>query len=311
LEKKPKKPKMFNLIKKLKGVFPQLALTPLNPTPSHPKPSKMSMTIENLEKRIAALEAQRSTDADRIAALESQKPAKAPKKPKAPTDEDKPKREANWFIVACGPVREAIKPAVAAFNSALPEGGKKLAGTAAPQVCRLLRHAGKLTPEIQPTEAEIMAAFELFLEAHKTGTLTPDGPRIRAEKSARSSAASSAASGKAAKPKAELSEADAAALKAQKAAKAAATRAANKAKKTAEEEAATKAAAEAEEAEADDSPLEAYEWKGDIGKGVKAYERIDSKGVSYIYSADGDDFKGIWDEATKKLNPAGKDIKMM
>ena len=267
------------------------------------------MTIENLEKRIAALESLRAADAERMAALEAQKPAKAPKAAKGPNDETKAKREANWFIVACGPVRAVIKPAVAAFNDALPEGGKKLAGTAAPQVCRMLRHAGQLAPEIQPTEAQIMAAFDIFLEAHKAGTLTPDGPRIRAEKSARSSAASSAASGKAAKPKAELSEEEAAALKAQKAAKAAATRAANKAKKAAEEAAA--AAAAAASAEEEEAPLESYEWKGDIGKGVKAYERIDHDGVSYIYSADGDDFKGVWDEATKKLNPAGKDIKMV
>jgi hypothetical protein len=262
------------------------------------------MTIESLEKRIAALEGLEK----RIVALESQKPAKASKAAAPKDDADKPKREANWFIAACKPVRAVIKPAVEAFNSALPEGSKKLAGTAAPQVCRYLRHAGALSPDIQPTEAQIMAAFEVFLEGHKTGTLTPDGPRIRAEKSARSSAASSAASGKAAKPKAELSEEDAAAMKAQKAAKAAATRAQNKAKKIAAEAAAPPPEPEAE---ADETVLEVYEWKGDIGKGLKTYERIDSDGVSYIYSADGDDFKGVWDEATKKLNPSGKDIKMI
>lgn len=56
--------------------------------------------------------------------------------------------------------------------------------------------------------------------------------------------------------------------------------------------------------------IETEEVNMDIGKGgSKPYERIVYQGVTYIYTADGENFLGEWNEATKKLNPNGKDIK--
>lgn len=53
--------------------------------------------------------------------------------------------------------------------------------------------------------------------------------------------------------------------------------------------------------------LEAYEWKGNIGKGMKTYERIDHGGKAYIYTAESV-YIGVFDEKAKKLDKSAKDI---
>jgi len=261
------------------------------------------MTIASLNTKILALEA-------RVEALEK-KPAKAPKAEKKPKDPDAPKREANWFIKAMGPIREALKPLIDAHNATLPEGTKKLNGADAPRVGRILNEAGLMSKEIQPSEAEIKEAVGLFLSGEAG---EPKGPALRAQAaakraSANSSVASEGSGAKAGKPKAEVSEEEAAAKRAAKAAKAAATRAANKAKKAEAE--AEKPAVEAEVVNDTAEVIDTEEVEMDIGKGLKTYERIVYGGVTYIYTADGDNFLGTWDEAKKVLNKNGKDIKNM
>ena len=217
--------------------------------------------------------------------------AKKPKAAKEPKAADAPKKEANWFVQALAPVRAALKPLIEAHNAALPEGSKKLAGTVAPQVGRVLKEAGQLSAEIKPTEAQIKAAFHSFLAS-------PPTPKT-------SSVASEGGGKAAAKPKAELSEEEAAAKRAQKAAKAKATREANKAKKA---EVVVEPFTDISAAE-EVTSIEKYEWCGDIGKGTKPYERIDYNGTSYIYTADGEAFVGEWNDTTKILKRDGYDIK--
>ena len=258
------------------------------------------MTLENMAQKMIAIES-------RLEALESQKPnksSKMPKAEKAPKDPNAPKKEANWFVKSLTPVRETLKPLIDAHNTALTEGSKKITGVCATQVGRILKEGGLMTKDIQPTEAQIQTAFATFLQ---TPLPTKTDELKAAASSKRASPASSVASAEkpnkaSTKPKAELSEDEAAAKRAAKATKAAATRAANKAKK------AEKPTEEAEEAE-DGVVIETQEVTMDIGKGMKKYERIDYDGVTYIYTADGDNFLGEWNEATKKLNSAGKDIK--
>jgi hypothetical protein len=246
------------------------------------------MSLATLESRINALEA-------RLAALESPK-AKPVKKAKAAEDaEAKPKKTANWFVKALGSVRATLKPLIEAHNAALPEGGKKLAGTVAPQVGRMLKEAGQLSAEVEPTEAQVATAFKSFL-------ISPPVPKTPDS----GSAASAAGGGSAAKPKAEMTEEMAAAKRSQKAAKAAATRAANKAKKVEGFADMPKAAPEAE-----GETVEQYEWVGDIGKGSKAYARIDYNGTGYIYTADGDTFIGELNPKTNAFTKGGHDIKNM
>jgi hypothetical protein len=218
--------------------------------------------------------------------------AKKAKAEPAADAEPKAKKEANWFVQALAPVRAALKPLIDAHNAALPEGGKKLAGTVAPQVGRVLKEAGQLSAEVSPTEAQIKAAFASFLAS-------PAEPKTASVASKASGAGS-----KASKPKAEMTEEEAAAKRAQKAAKAKATREANKAKKA---EAIVEPFTDMADGEA--TEIETYPWTGDVGKGVKTYERIDYNDASYIYTADGDGFIGTWDEATKTLNPTGYNIK--
>ena len=221
-----------------------------------------------------------------------EEPKAKAKKVKATDPEPKAKKEANWFVQALTPVRAALKPLIEAHNAALPEGAKKLAGTVAPQVGRVLKEAGQLAPKVSPTEVQIKAAFASFLAS-------PAEPKTASVASKASGAGS-----KASKPKAELTEEEAAAKRAQKAAKAKATREANKAKKA---EAVVEPFTDMAGAEV--TEIETYEWTGDVGKGVKAYERIDYNDKSYIYTADGDGFIGEWDEAMKTLNPTGYNIK--
>jgi hypothetical protein len=254
----------------------------------------LNMTIKALTARVEALEG-------------APKAAKAAAKAKAPKDASEPKKAANWFIAGCKPIREELKALVEAYNASHPD-AKKLPGTVAPQVGRSLKQLEQFTPTVSPSPEQIKEAFQDWLTAYEAGTLEPDGPRLREEASARRSAASSASGGKAAKPKAELSEEEAAAKRSQKAAKAAATRAANKAAKAAAEaepEAAPEAEAELGE---DEEAVDEYMWMGDIGKGKKAYNRIDHGGKAYIYTTDGD-YLGAWDEKAKTMDKTVKDLK--
>ena len=255
----------------------------------------MSITLESLNEKIVSMQL-------RLDALENTpKVAKTPKAAKAPKDPDAPKKEANWFVKSLGAVRETLKPLIEAHNSALAEGSKKITGVCATQVGRILKEDGLMAKEIQPTVAQIQAAFATFLTA-PLPTKTEEWKAGSKKPSPASSVASAGTAKPAAKPKAELSEEEAAAKRSAKAAKAAATRAANKAKKAAEAEAAPEPEAEAE-------VIETEEVTMDIGKGSKKYERIVHQGITYIYTADGENFLGEWNESTKKLNPAGKDIK--
>jgi hypothetical protein len=239
------------------------------------------MSLATLETRIAALEA-------RLAAMEA---PKAVKKPKAEAEADKPKKTANWFVKALAAVRTTLKPLIDAHNSALPEGGKKLAGTVAPQVGRMLKEAGHLSADVEPTEAQVAEAFKAFL-------ISPPVPKTPDSHSAASGGGGAAAKA----PKAELSEEEAAAKRAQKAAKAAATRAANKAKKV-------EGFADMPKAEAESDTVEEYSWTGDIGKGIKDYVRIDYNNMAYIYTADGDTFLGELNPKTNAFKKGGYDIK--
>jgi len=259
----------------------------------------MSITLESLNEKIVSMQL-------RLDALENMpKAAKTPKATKAPKDPDAPKKEANWFVKSLGSVRETLKPLIEAHNSALAEGSKKITGVCATQVGRILKEDGLMAKEIQPTVAQIQAAFATFLTA-PLPTKTEEWKAGSKKPSPASSVASAGTAKPAAKPKAELSEEEAAAKRSAKAAKAAATRAANKAKKAAEAEAEAEAVPEPE---AEAEVIETEEVTMDIGKGSKKYERIVHQGITYIYTADGDTFLGEWNEATKKLNPAGKDIK--
>ena len=261
----------------------------------------MSITLENLAQKMITMES-------RLEALESQKPnksSKMPKAQKAPKDPNAPKKEANWFVKSLTPIRDTLKPLIDAHNTALTEGSKKITGVCATQVGRILKDGGLMTKDIQPTEAQIRTAFASFLQT-PLPTKTDEWKAAASSKrvSPASSVASAEKSPKAStKPKAELSEDEAAAKRAAKATKAAATRAANKAKKS------EKPTEEPEEKAEDGVVIETQEVTMDIGKGMKKYERIDYEGVTYIYTADGDNFLGEWNEATKKLNSAGKDIK--
>jgi len=254
-------------------------------------------SIQSLNETIMALKA-------RVEALEGapQPPRPPPSGEGAPASAPAaPKKAPNWFIAGCKPIREELKSLVEAYNASHPD-AKKLPGTVAPQVGRSLKQLNQFSPTMAPSPDEIKEAFQDWLTAYEAGTLEPDGPRLREEASARRSAASSASGGKAAKPKTELSEEEAAAKRSQKAAKAAATRAANKA---------AKAATEPEpEAAASGETVDEYMWNGDIGKGKKAYARIDYGGLAYIYTADGD-YLGAWDDKASKLDKTAKDIKEM
>jgi hypothetical protein len=259
----------------------------------------MSITIESLSQQITTMEA-------RLEALESQKskPSKGLKASKAPKDPNAPKKEANWFVQSLANIRSTLAPLIDTHNSGLPEGGKKITGVCATQVGRILKEDGLMTKILQPTEAQIKAAFQTFLHTPlpvKTEEWKAAG--LSRKDSAASSVSSAEKPSKASpKPKAVVSPEDKEAKKAAKAAKAAATRAANKAKKNQVQE--------PEEEVEDSEVIETEEVTMDIGKGgSKLYERIIHNGVTYIYTADGENFLGEWNEATKKLNPNGKDIK--
>jgi len=250
----------------------------------------MSVTLESLNAQIVSLRAE--VAALSIAPKAGRKAAKAAKDPMAP------KKEATWWIKATQHIRGILKPTIDSHNSALAEGEKKLPGTTPVQVSRILKNGGLLSDSLMPEDAQILAAFATFLK----DPLPPKTEEWKASAGAKAASVSSASSaGKKPKaPKAELTEEEAAAARATKAAKAKATREANKAKKAAAEAEEPVAAVAAEAAA--EGTVEAYEWKADIGKGMKTYERIDYQGNAYVYTEDGEAYIGVWEEATKKIN---------
>jgi len=264
-------------------------------------------TIETLSAQIQSL-------TEKVDALMVGKaPAKGSKKPKDP---DAPKKEATWWVKATQHVRAALKEAIEAHNAGLAEGGKKLAGTVPVTVASMLKAKGLLSADSpEPSEEDILEAFEEFL----ANPPEPKGPALRAAAAAKKAGSvastgskASTASAAPSVAKAEPSEEEKKAIRAQKAA---ATRAANKAKK-AEAEAKPVAEAKAEPApkaepvavaQDEEVVVEAYIWTGDIGKGEKAYERIDYEGRAYIYTTDSD-YLGVWDEKAKKMDKSIPDI---
>ena len=116
------------------------------------------------------------------------KATKAPKAPKEPKPENAPKKEVNWFVRSLAHVREVIKPLIENYNASLSEGSKKLAGTAAPLVGRILKEANQLSSEVQPTDAQINDAFKSLLSNPPTpktkqgSTESASEPKPKAEK---------------------------------------------------------------------------------------------------------------------------------
>jgi hypothetical protein len=149
----------------------------------------------------------------------SAKPSKATKAKKAVTPSTEPK-EATWWVKATGQVRSVLKPVTDAHNAALPEGAKKVTGTAALSVASALKKAGLLAEGLMPSDAMILAAFKEYMA-------NPPEPKAGSV----SSATSAGSKPKAAK--APLSDEEAAVAKAAKAAKAKATRERNKVAKAA------------------------------------------------------------------------------
>jgi len=152
-----------------------------------------------------------------LMATPAAKPAKAAKAPK--TSEPK---EATWWVKATQHVRTALKPTIDSHNSALPEGGKKVTGTAALTVASALKKAGLLAEGMMPTDAQIQKSFADYMA-------NPPEPKPKAD----SVASASSGGSKPKKAKAELTEEEATAARAAKSAKAKATREKNKAMKAA------------------------------------------------------------------------------
>ena len=237
----------------------------------------------------------------------------------AAKDPSAPKREANWWIKATVSIRAILKPHIEADNAARAEAGEgKIAGTAPTTVASMLKDAGQLGKDIEPSEDQVLAMYEQY-------KAEPPAP-----KSSSSTASKGSSTGSAKTKFSDLSPEEQKARRSEAAKKAAATRAANKAAKAASEggdsgsvssvvkeidaivsKAKTAAAAPAPAAPVDDeAPVEAYSWSHDFGKGEQEYVRMDVKGKAYIYveKADGDlDYQGVFVEATNKLNKAIKD----
>ena len=243
------------------------------------------------------------------------KATKAPKAPKEPKPENAPEKKVNWFVRSLAHVREVIKPLIENYNASLSEGSKKLAGTAAPLVGRILKEANQLSSEVQPTDAQINDAFKSLLsnpptpKTKKGSTESASEPKPKAKQGSTESASEP-------KPKAEKKP---------------------KAKKNSEvvepfyNHAFSRGQHSMPSSEdnttipfynhaffrgqhsmpssEDNTTIETYEWNGDIGNGPNAYERIDYNDISYIYTPNGETFIGEWEEATKTLKKGGYNIK--
>ena len=238
----------------------------------------------------------------------------------AAKDPSAPKREANWWIKATVSIRAILKPHIEADNAARAEAGEgKIAGTAPTTVASMLKDAGQLGKDIEPSEDQVLAMYEQY-------KAEPPAPKSSASTASKGSSASSKKS-----KFSELSEEEKKARRSEAAKKAAATRAANKAARAATEgggvvdsgsvsglvgeidaivaaakKPATAAVAAPAEAEAE-QPVEAYDWPHDFGKGEKTFVRMDYKGNGYIYreAEDGElEYLGVFVEATNKLNKA-------
>jgi hypothetical protein len=235
----------------------------------------------------------------------------------AAKDPSAPKREANWWIKATVNIRSMLKAHIEADNTARAEAGEsKIAGTAPTTVASMLKDAGQLGKDTEPTEEQVLAMYEQY-------KAEPPAP-----KSGSSTASKGSSTGSAKSKFSSLSPEEQKARRSEAAKKAAATRAANKAAKAAVEggesgsvsgivgeidaivsKAKTAAAAPAPPAD-EDAPVEAYNWSHNFGSGEQEYVRMDVKGKAYIYreGEDGElDYQGVFMEKTNKLNKAIKD----
>jgi hypothetical protein len=227
-------------------------------------------------------------------------------------DPSAPKREANWWIKATVNIRSMLKAHIEADNAARAEAGEaKIAGTAPTTIASMLREAGQLGKDTEPTEEEVLAMYEQY-------KAEPPAP-----KSGGSTASKGSSTGSAKTKFSSLSPEEQKAKRSEAAKKAAATRAANKAARAgadsgsvsglvkeidtivsaAKQPAATAAAAE-------EGQVEAYDWEHDFGKGQETFVRMDTKGKAYIYreGEDGElEYQGVFEEAKNKLNKAIKD----
>jgi len=263
----------------------------------------MSITTASLNQKLIALtaemtamKAEMTTMKAEVVSLRETIHAKPSAKASKAKDPDAPKRETTWWIKATQSVRTILKAHIESDNSALGEGEKKISGTAPVTVSSMLKDSGKLTAETWQDLDEASV-----LEAYETYKSSPPAPKPKKTSTASSVVSDDSKASKPSKSKfADLSEEEKTAARKARAQKAAATRAANKAKKDSPAET-PKAEAEGEEV------LEAKPWKGNIGKGSKDYERIDYKGLAYIYTTDSA-YLGVWDEKTKKLDATIPDI---
>jgi hypothetical protein len=228
-------------------------------------------------------------------------------------DPSAPKREANWWIKATVNIRSMLKAHIEADNAARAEAGEaKIAGTAPTTIASMLREAGQLGKDREPTEEEVLAMYDQY---------KADPP---APKSGGSTASKGSSTGSAKTKFSTLSPEEQKAKRSEAAKKAAATRAANKAAKAAGDSgsvsglvkeidtivsAAKQPAATA--AAADEPEGEYYEWEHNFGKGNQMFVRKNVAGKAYIYieNAEGDlEYQGVFEAAKNKLNKAIADI---
>ena len=233
------------------------------------------------------------------------KATKAPKAPKEPKPENAPKKEVNWFVRSLAHVREVIKPLIENYNASLSEGSKKLAGTAAPLVGRILKEANQLSSEVQPTDAQINDAFKSLLsnpptpKTKKGLTESASEPKPKAEK----------------KPKVKKNSKVVEPFTPMPFYNHAFSRGQHSMPSSEDNTTipfynhAFFRGQHSMPSSEDNTTIETYEWNGDIGNGPNAYERIDYNDISYIYTPNGETFIGEWEEATKTLKKGGYDIK--
>ena len=223
--------------------------------------------ITTLETKVEALEA-------KMKALEASlaKPSKSTSSKKA-KDPDAPKQEPNWWLKATQYVRGILKPRITELNSELPEGGKKIPGTAPVAVTKILKDDGKISSEgWEVSEELVMEAFAIFRKNIEDGSVA--------------SKATSKASSKA--KFADLSDEEKASKRSEAAKKAAATRKANKAKKDAE-------------------VVEVEVVEVEVEEALEANEVFKHKGKTYMKAGnelrtpDGE-WVGLWDAKTKTID---------
>ena len=238
----------------------------------------LKIQVEALEGKVAFMTSWMEALEAKMASAPAPAPAKASKKAKDPSA---PKQEPNWWLKATQHVRAILKPAIEELNSALPEGGRKIPGTAPVAVTKILKDANVISSDSWEVSKEAtMEAFKTF-----RANLEMEG------------SVASKASKASSKPKfSDLSDEEKASKRSAAAKKAAATRKANKAKKeevVAEPEPEAESEAESEEAivEITETPRVAWKHKS------KTYMKAGNK----LWTTDGE-WVGVWDEKSKTID---------